>query len=31
LPDNDISSPNFGQIQNALPGREVQLALKFLF
>jgi len=31
LPDNDISSPNFGQIQNALPGREIQLALKFLF
>ncbi len=31
LPDNDISSPTFGQIQNALPGREVQLALKFLF
>jgi outer membrane receptor protein involved in Fe transport len=31
LPDNDISSPNFGQIQEALPGRLVQLALKFLF
>jgi hypothetical protein len=31
LPDNDISSPTFGQVQNALPGREVQLALKFLF
>jgi outer membrane receptor protein involved in Fe transport len=31
LPDNDISSPNFGQIQDALPGRLVQVALKFLF
>ena len=31
LPDNDISSPTFGQIQEALPGRLVQLALKFLF
>jgi hypothetical protein len=31
LPDSDISSPTFGQIQNALPGRLVQLALKFLF
>jgi hypothetical protein len=31
LPDSDISSPNFGQIQEALPGRLVQLALKFLF
>ena len=31
LPVNEISSPNFGQIQNALPGRLVQLALKFLF
>jgi hypothetical protein len=31
LPNNDISSPNFGQIQDALPGRLVQLALKFLF
>jgi hypothetical protein len=31
LPDNDISSPTFGQIQEALPGREIQIALKFLF
>jgi Carboxypeptidase regulatory-like domain/TonB dependent receptor len=31
LPDNDISSPTFGQITEALPGRLVQLALKFLF
>jgi hypothetical protein len=31
LPNNDISSPNFGQIQTAQPGRVVQLALKLLF
>ncbi|MGE5207353.1 MAG: hypothetical protein ACM3PW_17215, partial [Chlamydiota bacterium] len=31
LPDSDISSPTFGQIQEALPPRLVQLALKFLF
>jgi hypothetical protein len=31
LPNNDIGSPNFGQISEALPGRLVQLALKFLF
>ena len=31
LPDNDINSPNFGEISEALPGRLVQLALKFLF
>jgi hypothetical protein len=31
LPDNDIVSPNFGQIQAAQPGRIVQLALKFSF
>jgi len=31
LPDNDINSPNFGQIQAAQPGRVVQLALKLLF
>jgi hypothetical protein len=31
LPNNDISSPNFGRISEALPGRLVQLALKFLF
>lgn len=31
LPTNDISSPNFGTISEALPGRHVQLALKFLF
>jgi len=31
LPDNDINSPNFGTISEALPGRLIQLALKFLF
>jgi hypothetical protein len=31
LPNNDIASPNFGQIQGAQPGRIVQLALKLLF
>ncbi len=31
LPNNDISSPGFGQIQAAQPGRIVQLALKFMF
>ena len=31
LPNNDISSPTFGQIQQALPPRLIQLALKFLF
>jgi hypothetical protein len=31
LPNNDISSPNFGGILEALPGRLVQLALKFAF
>ncbi len=31
LPVNDISSPNFGQISAARPGRVVQLALKFSF
>ena len=31
LPNNDISSPNFGVISEALPGRLVQVALKFLF
>jgi len=31
LPNNDISSPNFGQITAAQPGRIVQLALKLLF
>jgi hypothetical protein len=31
LPNNDISSPNFGQIVAAQPGRIVQLALKFVF
>jgi hypothetical protein len=31
LPVNDISSPNFGQISAARPGRIVQLALKFAF
>jgi hypothetical protein len=31
LPQNDLNSPNFGQIQNAGSGRLVQFALKFLF
>jgi len=31
LPNNDISSSNFGQIQAAQPGRVVQLALKLMF
>ena len=31
LPDNDINSPNFGQITAAQSGRVVQLALKFSF
>jgi hypothetical protein len=31
LPDSDISSPTFNQIQAAQPAREIQLALKFLF
>lgn len=31
LPNNDISSPSFGTISEELPGRQVQLALKFLF
>jgi hypothetical protein len=31
LPNNDINSPNFGQIVAAQPGRIVQLALKFQF
>jgi len=31
LPNNDISSPTFGEISEALPGRQVQLALKLLF
>jgi len=31
LPDSDINSRTFGQIQEALPPRLVQLALKFTF
>ncbi len=31
LPDSDISSPTFNEIQAAQPAREIQLALKFLF
>ena len=31
LPNNDINSPGFGQIEAAQPGRIVQLALKFTF
>lgn len=31
LPQNDLNSPSFGQIQTSQPGRLVQFALKFLF
>jgi hypothetical protein len=31
LPNNNISSPTFGQVESALPPREIQFALKFLF
>jgi len=31
LPQNDLNSPNFGQIQTSSPGRLAQFALKFLF
>ena len=31
LPDSDISSPTFNQILTALPPRQIQLALKFMF
>ncbi len=31
LPDSDISSPTFNQIQTALPPRVIQLAMKFAF
>lgn len=31
LPNNDISSPTFGQVESALPPRQIQFALKFLF
>jgi hypothetical protein len=31
LPNNDINSPGFGQIEAVRPGRIVQLALKFTF
>jgi Carboxypeptidase regulatory-like domain/TonB dependent receptor len=31
LPNNDINSPGFGQIESAQPGRIVQLAVKFSF
>ena len=31
LPNNDINSPDFGQIEAAQPGRIVQLALKLQF
>ena len=31
LPQNDLNSPNFGQIQTSQPGRLIQLALKLLF
>jgi Carboxypeptidase regulatory-like domain len=31
LPYHDISSPTFGQVESALPPREIQFALKLLF
>ena len=31
LPNNNISSPTFGQVESALPPRQIQFALKFLF
>jgi hypothetical protein len=31
LPVSDISSPNFGQIQQDVSPRVIQVALKFLF
>ncbi|HUI40773.1 MAG TPA: TonB-dependent receptor, partial [Terriglobia bacterium] len=31
VPNDDISSPTFGQVQSALPPRQIQFALKFLF
>lgn len=31
LPENDISSPTFGQVQSALAPREIQFALKLRF
>jgi hypothetical protein len=31
LPNDDISSPTFGQVQSALPPRQIQVAVKFLF
>ena len=31
VPDSDISSPTFGQIQEARGQRLIQLALKFLY
>ena len=31
VPNDDISSPTFGQVQTALPPRQIQFALKFLF
>jgi hypothetical protein len=31
VPNDDISSPTFGQVQSAAPPRQIQLALKLLF
>jgi hypothetical protein len=31
LPNNNISSPTFGQVESALPPRQIQFALKLLF
>jgi len=31
LPNNDISSPTFGQVESALAPRQIQFALKLVF
>jgi len=31
VPNDDLNSPTFGQVQSALPPRQIQLALKLLF
>ncbi len=31
VPNDDLNSPTFGQVQSALPPRQIQFALKFLF
>jgi hypothetical protein len=31
VPNDDISSPTFGQVESAAPPRQIQFALKLLF